>query len=292
MVCEVGSGITASFWQDSWTPLGPLIEITGPEGPQVSGLPLDASVADAIINGNWWLSGMRTRNLLVQLLKHCLPAAEPIATSETDDNFSWKVGEQAPVQKFPTSATWQFLYPLGQQVSWHKQVWFAGHIPKHAFFTWINVRHRLPTRDRLRSWGLQIPAVCVLCSTHDETRQHLFFYCTFSTAVWSYFMTTVNLQPPQSFESTLSWLSRPSLNSHLVLIIRFIYQASKYAIWKERNSRIHNSTSRPPEAIIIDIKDLLRLRLDPLSRALAAAAAASSSSNPPVTLMGTWFSLF
>lgn len=180
VVCEVGSGITASFWQDSWTPLGPLIEITGPEGPQVSGLLLDASVADAIINGNWWLSGMRTRNPLIQLLKHCLPAAEP---TETDDNFAWKVGEQAPVQKFPTSPTWKFLYPLGQQVSWHKQVWFAGHIPKHAFLTWVNVRHRLPTRDRLRSWGLQIPAVCVLCSTHDETRQHLFFYCTFSTAV-------------------------------------------------------------------------------------------------------------
>ncbi|KAL0682171.1 hypothetical protein Bca4012_049018 [Brassica carinata] len=106
-------------------------------------------------------------------------------------------------------------------------------------------------------------------------------------------MTIVNLQPPQSFESTLSWLSRTSSNSHLVLIIRFIYQASKYAIWKERNSRIHNSTSRPPEAIITDIKDFLRLRLDPLSRSLAAAASAASSfSNPPVTLMGTWFSLF
>lgn len=291
VICEIGSGITASFWQDSWTPLGPLIEITGPEGPQTSGLPLDATVSDAIVNGNWWLSGMRTRNPLISLLKQCLPNAEPIALSESDDNFAWKVGDQTPVQKFPTAATWTFLFPPGQQVSWHKQVWFAGHIPKHAFLTWVNVRHRLATRDRMRRWGLQVPASCVLCFTHNESREHLFFECSFSSVVWQHFTSAANLHPPPSFEATLSWLGRPSSNSHLVLIIRFIYQASKYAIWKERNSRLHAAISRPPEAVIADIKDTVRLRLDPLSRSLAAPAA-SSASNPPVTLMATWFSLF
>nr|VDD56289.1 unnamed protein product [Brassica oleracea] len=101
-------------------------------------------------------------------------------------------------------------------------------------------------------------------------------------------MVKVNLQPPQSFDAILSWLDRPSSNSHLVLIIRFIYQASKYAIWKERNTRIHSSISRPPEAIISDIKDTVRLRLGPLSRSLSLTTA-SSSSNPPVSLLGTWF---
>lgn len=240
MVCDVGSGITASFWEDSWTHLGPLIEITGPEGPQVSGLPLEASVSEAISNGDWWLSPMRTRNPLIQLLKHCLPEANPIAMSDSDDKYAWKVADQTPVQKFPTAATWKFLHPPGQPVSWHKQVWFAGHIPKHAFFTWVNVRHRVATHDRMRRWGLQVPTSCVLCASHDESRQHIFFDCAFSSAVWSHFMQKINLQPPQAFESLLSWLGRPFSNSHLVLIIRFIYQASKYAIWKERNSRIHS----------------------------------------------------
>ncbi|XP_056862316.1 uncharacterized protein LOC130509998 [Raphanus sativus] len=291
LICEVVSGITASFWQDSWTPLGPLIEITGPEGPQVSGLSIDASVSDAIVEGEWWLSRLRTRNPLIQLLKQCLPEVEPIVVSESDDTFAWKVGDQTPVLKFPTAATWNFLHPPGQSVTWHKQVWFSGHIPKHAFLTWVNVRHRLVTRDRMRSWGLQVPAACVLCSSQDETRQHLFFDCSYSLAVWSYFMMKLNLHPPQAFDALLSWLHRPSSNSHLVLIIRFIYQASKYAIWKERNARIHSSISRPPEATISDIKDLIRLRLDPMSRSLAAAAT-SSSFNPPVSLMATWLSFF
>ncbi|CAN6814445.1 unnamed protein product, partial [Brassica oleracea] len=111
---------------------------------------------------------MRSRNPIIQLLKQCLPPADPISNSVSDDKFAWK------------------------------------------------------------------------------TRQHLYFDCQYSSAVWSYFMVKVNLQPPQSFDAILSWLDRPSSNSHLVLIIRFIYQASKYAIWKERNTRIHSSISRPP----------------------------------------------
>lgn len=235
---------------------------------------------------------MRTRHPLIQLLKQCLPSPDPILSSDSDDKFAWKVGDQAPVYKFPTAATWAYLYPPGQEVSWHKQVWFAGHIPKHAFFTWVNVRNRLATRDRMRQWGLDVPVDCVLCSAFNESRQHLYFDCSFSSAVWSYFMVQNNLHPPRSFDDILNWLTRPSSNSHLVLIIRFIYQASKYSIWKERNSRIHSSISRPPEALIAEIKDLIRLRLDPLSRSLSANAASSSSSAVPMTLMATWLSFF
>lgn len=75
VVCEIGSGITASFWKDSWTPLGPLIEITGLEGPQVTGLANEMTVADSIRDGKSWLSSMRTRNPVVQLLRQCLPSA-------------------------------------------------------------------------------------------------------------------------------------------------------------------------------------------------------------------------
>lgn len=38
IVCEVQSGITASFWHDNWTSAGPLIDLTGPRGPGVTGL--------------------------------------------------------------------------------------------------------------------------------------------------------------------------------------------------------------------------------------------------------------
>ncbi|KAG7555489.1 Reverse transcriptase zinc-binding domain [Arabidopsis suecica] len=47
LVCEVGSGVTASFWQDNWTGLGPLIDLVGSTGPQVVGMPIQAVFSTA-----------------------------------------------------------------------------------------------------------------------------------------------------------------------------------------------------------------------------------------------------
>lgn len=34
---------------------------------------------------------------------------------------------------------------------------------KHAFLTWIKVRNRSPTKNRLRNWGLNVSSKCLLC---------------------------------------------------------------------------------------------------------------------------------
>lgn len=45
ILCHVNSGSAASFWHDDWTNLGPLFDITGPTGPSVSAISLDATVS-------------------------------------------------------------------------------------------------------------------------------------------------------------------------------------------------------------------------------------------------------
>lgn len=52
IVCEIGSGVSCSFWKDNWTSLGPLNDITGESGPRTVGLPLNAVVADAFRDGD------------------------------------------------------------------------------------------------------------------------------------------------------------------------------------------------------------------------------------------------
>lgn len=196
VVCEVGSGISASFWFENWTGMGPLIEIVGSLGPMLSGLSISASVADALRHDGWWLAHSRSRNPTLVLLKNCLPDAAPILQSENDDTFLWKCGNSPPKASFSSSETWQTLHPQGPVVSWCDQVWFAGRIPKHAFITWIVARNRLSTRDRLMHWGLQVPSVCILCNASDENRQHLFFDCQYSSEVWSFFCNRMHLSPP------------------------------------------------------------------------------------------------
>ncbi|KAG2299655.1 hypothetical protein Bca52824_036127 [Brassica carinata] len=60
MHCVVGNGETASFWFDSWTSLGPLIDIAGQGGPRAMCLNKGAKVIDATRQGSWFMPPVRT----------------------------------------------------------------------------------------------------------------------------------------------------------------------------------------------------------------------------------------
>ena len=116
LVCEVGNGRSASFWHDNWTSLGPLIDITGPRGPAVTGLPENEVYAGAISNGAWWISRSRSRNRFISLLRECLPEVAPILSSEVNDIYLWKPGNNAASSSFSTASTWEALRTQGETV--------------------------------------------------------------------------------------------------------------------------------------------------------------------------------
>ena len=76
--CQNGSGITASFWLDNWTSLGPLIELVGERGPAVTGITLNAVVADALTSDGWCFERSRSRNSIITFLRDNLPDSSPI----------------------------------------------------------------------------------------------------------------------------------------------------------------------------------------------------------------------
>ena len=287
IVCEIGSGITCNFWTDNWTSLGPLVDVTGDLGPRVSGLPRNSVVADALREGQWWLTNSRSRSPIIQLLKNCLPSPAIVSLQEDaeDDVYLWKIGNNQASNVFSTAKTWDHLHPQGPQIDWFESIWFPGRIPKHSFIGWLNTRHRLLTRDRLSRWGLATPSSCLLCNLVDESRQHLFFECSYAAEVWNYFSQKAHVSPPVMFLDGVRWLKNPCRDKNIALILRLAYHASVYYIWKERNSRLHNSSSKPASAIILEIKNIIRCHLDPLSRAQVNTPPASS-------LLVTWFGYF
>jgi len=177
------------------------------------------------------------------------------------------------------------LHPPSVQVNWHRSIWFKDRVPKHAFISWVVAWNRLHTRDRLKSWGFSIPAGCVLCNSGDESREHLFFNCPYSSAVWTYFTRCVGLSPPTSFMASLLWLKTASTSKNLSLIIKLLFQASIYLLLRERNSRIHTSSFLNHTQLIKEIQLIVRARLDPLSRRMGQGLVGDS-------LLMTWFALF
>ncbi|KAL1193062.1 hypothetical protein V5N11_018517 [Cardamine amara subsp. amara] len=168
--------------------------------------------------------------------------------SEVDNVYLWKIGSVAPADFFSYADTWLELHPITDQVAWSDSIWFKGRIPKHAFIDWVSARNRLLTRDRLRSWEMLVPSICLLCNSQDESRQHLFFDFPFSFEFWFFFSSRAYLSPPLGFEDLLRWMKDPSRNSmhcsnHEVSLLSFAL-----LIWKERNNRLHSSSSRPAQS--------------------------------------------
>ena len=93
------------------------------------------------------------------------------------------------------------------------------------------------------------------------------------------------MSPPNNFGAILTWLKTASTSKNLSLLIKLIFQASLYLIWRERNCRIPCNIFRNPPQIIKEIQVLLRAKLDPLSRV-------SHSNASRASIMITWFELF
>ena len=48
-------------------------------------------------------------------------------------------------------------------------------VPKHAFIAWMVVFNRLPTKDRMNKWGIELECCCSLCKQVEESRDHFVF---------------------------------------------------------------------------------------------------------------------
>lgn len=174
--CGIGDGRTASFWFDYWTDIGPLFSLFGSTDPRQLRIPLNASVADAVQNGHWYLPPARSD--FAETLQIILSTLTPPTDNNGKDIFLWRRGPTGGfTNKFSSKITWELLSVPSPEVTWHSTVWFKEEVPRCTFITWLAMLERLPTRDRLIPWGLTVPNCCVLCNGGVESHSHLFFEC-------------------------------------------------------------------------------------------------------------------
>lgn len=119
---------------------------------------------------------------------------------------------------------------------------------------WVAQLNRLPTKDRLVSWGLQIPSSCPLCSVFEENREHLLLRCSFANQLWHLVQSRLRL-PPYIFitwTSLIAW-TKMRTESAPPLLRKIVAQATVYQVWKQRNNIVHNGISLSPWLIFKDI---------------------------------------
>ncbi|KAG2295747.1 hypothetical protein Bca4012_002833 [Brassica carinata] len=119
---------------------------------------------------------------------------------------------------------------------------------------------RLPTRDRLNAWGINVPLHCVLCSEGLESHQHLFFQCSFVAGLWAHYCGNYGLSVPSSLNAVSSLLSLRQVGDTpgLRVVLKLLLQAIVYCSWRERNLRIFQQTSSTEAGVKAQVHRLLR----------------------------------
>lgn len=116
----------------------------------VSGIPIDASVSSIVTNGAWNIS-TRSRHPILQFIRSALPSQVPDVDSTDEDYFLWKNSLLEQPSEFSLFKLYRTLDPDPPTVYWHKMVWFKKRSPRHVFITWLVMREKMVTRDRLIS---------------------------------------------------------------------------------------------------------------------------------------------
>lgn len=218
------------------------------------GIPLFSTVNEIITPNGWQLPPARSEKMLQ--LHTFITTLEPKSVS---DRTVWLIDEV--IQKsFSSRKVWNCIRDRKSEVRWAPLVWHKARVPKHAFSSWLFVLNRNPTFDRLMRWGCDVEDTCLLCGVSAETRDHLFFFCSYSAQIWKEVLSKLHFHnPPNSWDGILQWLFVASPNKDISLALLQAWQACIYEIWAERNRRsylgVTVSASKTVQRIISVVKN-------------------------------------
>lgn len=166
---------------------------------------------------------------------------------EEEDVFLWWNGKDKYREKFLTSETWQVVREKHQVCDWYKAIWFKHATPKFSFFCWVAMRDRLTTGNRMAQWGINIDTSCIFCKYPMESVDHLFFECPFSEQIWrSLAKGVLRDKYTQSWAVIKRIITDESQEKLPLFTVRYLFQATAYNIWRERNRRRHKEAASPP----------------------------------------------
>ncbi|KAF3497455.1 hypothetical protein DY000_02055670 [Brassica cretica] len=198
-----------------------------------------------------------------------------------EDSYEWVINGKSR-DKFATGSVYAYLKGDVATVAWSSLVWSSYGIPRQNFLTWLVIQNRCPTKDRLLSWGLQVDSLCPLYNVGQESRNHLFFDCSFSFQIWSVMAARCGFQARPNWDETVISLQNFRGNKNLHRLLLLAWQSPIYSIWKERrNMRIHQQVFRSTDAIITLLDRLIRNQIQSLRESRPRQAS---------LLMQLWFS--
>lgn len=103
---------------------------------------------------------------------------------------------------------------------------------------------------------------CVLCKSATESRYHLFFECSYSTQVWEYIAKGILRNSYTNVWSVIMTLIVDESREKMSLVcLRYAFQSTLYAVWRERNKIKHGDKPLPLPALNRMIEKRIRNKI-------------------------------
>ena len=109
-----------------------------------------------------------------------------------------------------------------------------------AFILWMAIKGRLQTQDRLMKWNNDTNMKCPLCKRVNDSHNHLFFECEFSSNVWEKLKDKMEIMwMSNSWCDVIEQYANDPCNNSIGSVLKRIGLATcVYHLWKERNARL------------------------------------------------------
>lgn len=253
---RVGDGKSISFWFDTWTMAGPLVNFFSIREISAMGLSGKEKLADFYVNGKWaWPRG------LMEKVPDCDEQVPEIDQS-LEDRVVW-CSRNGSDHSFKTNVVWKDIRFQGISVVWYNLVWYSNCIPKHAFILWLAIRRKLMTQDRMQIWQVDRELRCAFCASQLDSVDHLFFECQFCAEVLMYFKLkgycniSHNSWEDLIVKAASAWKGR-GIDA---IVNKLILGSLLYFLWQERNWRLFQNARRSVNQIVAIIEDTTRLKI-------------------------------
>ncbi|XP_020263024.1 uncharacterized protein LOC109839002 [Asparagus officinalis] len=230
---SIGNGETTSLWFDPWILEGRLSDILQQINPHLTGTK-NWSVSHIIQNSQWHVD----LPCLFPIIHHI----SNIQITGQDDHWIWLPNANG---KFTFASAWDQVRTSYSNFDLSNVVWFPSSNPKMACCLIKSLYNRLATRDRLSRFGITSAVECVLCSGGIESRDHLFFQCSFSAYIWNLCKLKLQLDATVINDirtEALDIQSKFKRKDRTYKLSRMVLSAAVWHIWQERNRRIFHAT--------------------------------------------------
>ncbi|KAJ9567950.1 hypothetical protein OSB04_003916 [Centaurea solstitialis] len=251
---SVGDGLRSNAWEDKWITMGAFATWLPYRLFTAEGFSKQSSIYEVIttLDSRWPNSWIARCSALSTLL---VPSLHP----NERDRILWLNNHHQP-RNFSVSEVWHVFFGVHEKVPWYNLCWFKGHVPKHSFCFWLAVLDRLPTQQRMVSWSTsESNLICSLCTETMDSRDHLFFHCPYSAAVWNRIKPLIGSSQSGDWSIILNDLIRrqwhPGDSRKKCLFVGAVYY-----IWQERNRRLFTGNKREVDHLVKELNLFLDLR--------------------------------